>query len=56
MSSIAANDDSPDDDEHADSQQQINPAGTVERERADSPDDDQRNADEKTEIHSTLVD
>jgi len=45
MSSIAANDDSPDDDEYAHSQQQMNPSWAVENERADCPDHKHRNAD-----------
>ena len=54
VSSITANDDAPDYDEHADRQQQIDPPWAVERERANRPDHEQRNADENTEIHSLL--
>jgi hypothetical protein len=55
MSTIAANNDSPDDDKHADSEQQMNPPWALERERADCPDHDHRETNENTEIHSLLV-
>jgi len=55
MSAVTPHDDAPDHDEDADSQQQMNPPWAVERECANRPDDDHRDANENTEIHSLLV-
>jgi hypothetical protein len=51
MAAITTHDDAPDNEEHADGEQQMNPAGSVKRESADAPDDNQRNAYENAEIH-----
>ena len=51
MPSISSHDNSPNHDEHADGQEQVYPSGSFEHECANGPDDDQRNADENTEIH-----
>ena len=51
MAAVATHDDSPDHDEHAGSEQQVDPAGSVKHERTDGPDDNQRNAYKNAEIH-----
>ena len=51
MPAITANDDAPDDDEHTDGEQQVNPSRRVEHECANRPDDDERYAYDDTEIH-----
>ena len=50
MTPIATHDDTPDDDENADGEKQVNPSGAVEP-NAETPDDDQRNTTKNTEIH-----
>src|SRR2546430_1037725 len=44
MPPVATNDNPPDDDEHADGQQQMQPPGPVEHQRADRPDGHEHNA------------
>jgi hypothetical protein len=48
---IACDDDAPDDDEHADGEQQMHPPWSAENERANDPDDDERDTDDDAEIH-----
>ena len=51
MSSVTTHDDAPDDDEHADGKQEVDPSGSIEHECANCPDDDQRYPYNNTEIH-----
>ena len=51
MSTITANDNTPDDDEDADGEQEMNPSRRVEHECANCPDDDQRYPYKNAEIH-----
>lgn len=55
MSSITAHDDAPDQDEHADGQEEVNPSWSVEAERNDGPDYDKYDGDENAEIHGVIV-
>jgi hypothetical protein len=51
VSSVTTHDDAPDDDEHADREQQVDPSGSVEHECANCPDDDERYPYDDAEIH-----
>jgi hypothetical protein len=51
VSSVAAYDDAPDDDEDADGEQEVDPPWSIEHECANCPNDDQRYPYNNAEIH-----
>jgi hypothetical protein len=55
MAAIAAHDDPPDDDEHADREQQMYPPWSVEDQCGEHPQHEHRNADEDSKIHLLTV-
>src|SRR5439155_10694782 len=55
MAAVAAHDDAPDDDEHADGQQEVQPSRSAVDERADGPHDDERDTGNDSDIHELTV-
>lgn len=51
MTSIAAHHDAVDDQEHADGEKEMDPAGSVEHERGDRPDDEEADARDDADVH-----
>src|SRR5438552_7749642 len=55
MPRVAANDDPPDDEKHADGEEQVQPSGPAVDERANGPDHQQHDSDENAQIHELTV-
>lgn len=53
MTTIAAHDDAVDDQEHTHREKEMDPAGAIEYERGDDPDDEEANASDDADVHES---